>query len=153
MPLRSRSGLMFNQMTPADVVAAIGQAARAAARDDGASSEFARGQLLSAYSTSRHLSVELASYEAELQSFASDVGRWARDFDEAGPIAALAAVVEDAPDAQALGDATCVLLERLRADGSEAANDLRARIHARLRRLADREVELLADVIEGPRTP
>ena len=40
----------------------------------------------------------------------------------------------------------------LRGDPSPHAAELRARLHTALRRLCDREVELLADVIEAPRT-
>ncbi len=130
---------MFNHLTPAEVVSAIGQAARDAARGDGVTSAYARGQLLSAYSSARHVTVEIDAYPAELRAFAAD----------------LAAVVESpAPELAAasgaaqLGALTCDALAQLRADGDDAAV---RRIHERLRRLADREVELLAQVIEGPR--
>lgn len=140
---------MFNPMTPADVVRAVGQAARAAARGQDADSDFARGQLLSAYSISRHLAVEIESYGPELRAFAADVAGWTRDFGESDPIGALGTQVERAKGVSELGVATCLLLERLRVSDSEAAADLRDRVRARLRRLADREVDLLAAVIEG----
>ena len=136
-------------MTPADVVLAIGQAGRAAARGKEADSEFARGQLLSAYSIARHLSVEIEAYEPELNGFVSDVSGWAGELGGDGAIGAAAEQLRLAEDTTAIADATCVLLECLRADGSPAAAQLRLRVRKRLRALADREVELLAEVIEG----
>jgi hypothetical protein len=134
---------VFNHLTPAEVVNALGRAARDAARTDGVSSAYARGQLLSAYSSARHVTVEMDAYPAELRAFAADVA---------------AAVEPHAPDlAAGLGEEggaaqvaalTCAALERLRTDGDDAAV---RRIQERLRRLADREVELLAEAIEGPR--
>ena len=139
---------MFNQLTPAEVVAAIGRAAREAARGEESSNDYGRGQLMSAYSISRHLAVEIEAYGPELRAFAAEVGTWARDFGPSDPIAPVAGALESALDANQIADAVCQLLERLRADGSERAADLRTRVRARLRELADREVELLADVIE-----
>lgn len=140
---------MFNPLSPSEVVAAIGGAAREAARGDQAGSDYARGQLLSAYSTSRHLSVELASFGPELSGFAREISASAAHIDDEPDLAAVVAGMESATDAGELGDATCLLLDYLRASDSEAAKDLRVRVQARLRALADREVELLADAIEA----
>lgn len=145
---------MFNPLTPAEVVGAIGRAARDAARSEEPASEFSRGQLMSAYSASRHLGVELESFEPELRSFAQAVAGRVRDRAEAladGDRArALADRLDATADARAAGDAVCELLDDLRGDGGPAAGELRAEIRTLLRQLADREVDLLADVIEGP---
>jgi hypothetical protein len=140
---------VFNPLTPAEVVLAIGQAARGAARGEGGTDEYARGQLLSAYSVSRHLSVELESYAPELHACASDLARWSRTAGEGDCLDDIVAQLERTAGAADLGDATCALLERLRGSSSDAAGDLMRRIHARLRQLAEREVEMLAEVIEG----
>src|SRR4051812_41362354 len=140
---------MFNPMTPSEVVLAVGKAARAATRGNEGDSEFARGQLLSAYSISRHLSIEIESYGPELRAFAADLSAWAREFGDGDPIRALGGQLDDAGHTAELAEATCRLLERLRTDQTEAAADLRAKVRSRLRRLADREVELLAAAIEG----
>jgi hypothetical protein len=139
---------VFNQLTPAEVVTAIGRTARESARGTERSSDYARGQLMSAYSISRHLAVEIDVYAPELNAFAADVAAWAADFGPSDPIGAVAEQLRSARDASEIADALCLLLERLRADGSEPAAQLRTRVRGRLRRLADREVDLLAEVIE-----
>ena len=50
---------MFNPLTPSEMVTAIGLAARTAARGEGELDEFDRGQLMSAYSATRHLAIEI----------------------------------------------------------------------------------------------
>lgn len=145
---------MFNPLTPAEVVGAIGRAARDAARSEEPASEFARGQLMSAYSASRHLGVELESFEPELRLFGQAVAACIRQRADAGGdgerMAALADRVEATSDARAVGDAVCELLDALRGDAGVAAGELRTEVRSLLRQLADREVDLLADVIEGP---
>ena len=113
---------MFNQLTATEVVIAMGRAAEAAARGDDELGEFGRGQLLSAYSASRHVAVELSSYDTALRAFARAIG------------------ADETLDAGALGEVACELV-RERPDVVRAA----------LRELADREVELLAAAIEGDR--
>lgn len=141
---------MINPLTPAEVVGAIGRAARDAAASEGPLDDFARGQLKSAYSGSRHLAAEVATFAPELRSFGGGVAdavvAAARpDLEElAGAIGATA-------DPYALGPAVCDLLDRLREDPSPAAVALRAEVRTALRALCDREVELMADAIEGPR--
>jgi hypothetical protein len=147
------AGTVFNPLTPAQVVAAIGTTAREIARSDVELSDYARGQLLSAYSSSRHITVEIDRYDDEIRAFASDVGEWT--LAAAGrltvPEAAIAigSELEGTSNARDTGDLVSDLLEHLRSDSSAAATQLRAQIRSRLRRLAEREVELLADVIEG----
>jgi CHASE3 domain sensor protein len=141
-------------MTPSEVVTAIGQAARAAARGDGPATDFSRGQLLSAFSASRHLTVELASYPAELRPFAVDVAQGLMRPDALetrAELEALAAELDRAVDAARIGDLVSAALDLVRKDQNPSARAIRAHIHSALRALSDREVELLADAIEGPR--
>jgi hypothetical protein len=146
---------VFNPLTPAQVVAAIGSSARGIARSDEALSDYARGQLLSAYSCSRHITVEIDRYDEEIRAFAGDVSQWTRAAAPQLSIGAdateICAELERTADARAAGDLVSDLMERLRCDRVPAALELRARIQSRLRTLAEREVELLAEVIEGAR--
>ena len=59
---------MFNPLTPSEMVAAIGMAARTTARGDGELDEFDRGQLMSAYSATRHLAIEIYSFSDQLSA-------------------------------------------------------------------------------------
>jgi hypothetical protein len=141
---------MFNQLTPTDIVGAIGVTLRDAARSEDRSDEFSRDQLLSAYSATRHLAVELSSYGAEFAAFTHAVaGRIRADAD--GDLAELrtqtAARIDGEPDVAIVGAALADLLAVLRDDDSPTARALRAEIHALLRGLADREVDLLADAL------
>jgi hypothetical protein len=112
---------MFNQLPATDAIAAIGRTARDAARAEGALSEFDRGQLLSAYSATRHLAVEVTAYEEALRRFAAAVGL-------PGSLSRIE-----------LAERTCELLEGAAAPAVRGA----------LRELVDREVSLLAEAIEG----
>jgi hypothetical protein len=118
-------------------------------------SEYARGQLLSAFSISRHLTVELEHYDREIQTFGRDVCAITRsgaaDLAGSEDLLELASRLEQATQARAAGDLLADLLGRLRDDESDAAALLRVRIHSRMRALFEREVALLADVIEGQR--
>jgi hypothetical protein len=141
---------MFNQLTPADTVKAIGATTQRIARGGGAASEFDRDQLMSTYSATRHLAVELSSYEPELRRFREGLAAEIREADledPGGERAAIADRLAEASDARAVGSAVCDLLDRLRTDGSPQAKALRAEVHASLRRLADAEVNLLADAL------
>src|ERR1700735_2733706 len=106
---------MFNPLTPSELVAAIGLAARATARGDGELDDFDRGQLMSAYSATRHLAIEIESFRAELSARCaaiadavdntSGAGAGAGDADagdaDADTLRALAARVRTSPDARA----------------------------------------------------
>jgi hypothetical protein len=146
---------MFSPLTPAEVVTAVGRAARDAARSDEPASEFSRGQLMSAFSVSRHLGVEIATFGPELRSFADGVADALRAGSGAlacgDALQAAAGELAQAADAHRIGNLVAGALDDLRGDASPAATELRARLHAALRALADREVELLAEVIEAPR--
>lgn len=141
---------MFNQLTAAEVVTAIGSTLRTAARHDGQTSDFGRDQLMSAYSATRHLAVELSSYEPELRAFTAAVARSVRaaEIPELhDDLAAVAVRLDASPEAPALGAEISDLLRALREHPSENTEALRAEIHVHLRVLADREVDLLADAL------
>lgn len=141
---------MFNQLTPADTVKAIGATTRRIARGGGATSEFDRDQLMSTYSASRHLAVELSSYEPELRRFRQRLATQIRDAhleDPGGERAEIADRLDEAADASAVGSAVCDLLDRLRTDASPQAQALRSEVQVSLRELADTEVNLLADAL------
>jgi hypothetical protein len=145
---------MFNPMTSTEMVTAIGRAVREAGRSREPASDFSRGQLMSVYSASRHLAVELAEYPAELRGFALVAAgelRGAAALDRGEELAAIAAELEQTEDPQRIGDLLSAALAQLRGDPTAPAAELRGRLQTRLRRLADREVELLADVIEARR--
>jgi hypothetical protein len=152
---------MFNPLTPSEMVVAIGIAARTTARGDGELDEFDRGQLMSAYSATRHLAIEIESFQGELSARCAAIAAAAdaasdRDVAidagapgaSAGELAALAARLRAAHDAQTAGDAIGELLDLCRAHGLTA---LRGEIRTQLRALCDAEVTLLADGIETGR--
>lgn len=142
---------MFNPLTPAELGTAMGRAARDAARNADPGSPFVRAQLLSVYSASRHLGVELSDFEPALLAFTGTVAQAARA-GVAGAdseLQALAAELGETRDPRRAGDLVCRLLDRVRSDASTAGVELRAAVRAALVTLVDREVELLAAVIEG----
>lgn len=145
---------MFNQLTPSDVVTAIGTTLRASARSDDSSDEFSRDQLMSAYSATRHLAVELESYGPEFIRFIDAAATRLQDAaaaDGAGalakPLTAAAARIEAESTTAAVGAALSDLLAHLGEDGSPVALQVRSELHGLLRELADREVELLAEAL------
>ncbi len=143
---------MFNPLTPADTVNAMGRAARDSARSDDPGDGFVRAQLLSVYSASRHLGVELASFEPEVRAFARAVASATGQAGEDGELERLAGQLAETSDPRAVGELVCELLDRLREDSSSRARarELHTAVRSELVKLIDREVELLADVIEGP---
>lgn len=131
---------MFNSLRTEQLIAGIGATARTAAGASGPPDDYARGQLLSAYSVSRLLAAEVSA-EAELLA-------WLR----AELLGALgdrpaAEQVEAAPDAIAIGGVLVDLLAELRESGEEP--ELRARVHAILREMTERELLALAARPEG----
>lgn len=138
---------MFNPLTPAETAGAMGRAARDAARSADPGDGFVRAQLLSVYSASRHLGVELTSFDPEIRSFAAAVAR-ATEQACAG-LGRVADELAETTDPRVAGQLVCELLDRLREDESAPARDLRSAVRSELVKLADREVELLAAVIEG----
>jgi hypothetical protein len=146
----SAHGQMFNQLTPSEVVTAIGATLRGAARGEGQASDFGRDQLMSAYSATRHLAVELVAYEPELRNFTASVSDQIRAAEVPGlerELALLADRIGRSRDPSDIGEALCELFELLRRTPSPQARALRTSIHVKLRSLADREVDLLADAL------
>jgi hypothetical protein len=131
---------MFNSLRTDQLIAGIGATARTAAGATGPPDDYARGQLLSAYSVSRLLAAEVGA-EAELLA-------WLR----AELLTALgdhpaAAKIETAPDALEIGGILVDLLAELRQSGEEP--ELRERIHTILRQMTERELIALAARPEG----
>lgn len=147
---------MFNPLTPAQMVTAIGLAGREAARTAEPLDEFERGQLKSAYSASRHLAVELDSFGEELRrrcdaiAVAADDAAHGMDGDpDADTLRRLAERVRQARDAPLAGAATADLLELCRHRHETRWMLLRGEVRRALRALCDREVALLAERIEA----
>jgi hypothetical protein len=137
---------MFNQLTAAEVVSAIGTTLRGAARSDEQASDFERDQLMSAYSATRHLSVELATYPAELARFRVTLSELlGQHSGVVGENPGRAEAVIAARDIAELGDALCELLAELRSQDTDDARSLRVELRVCLRQLADRETELMAN--------
>jgi hypothetical protein len=142
---------LFNQLTASEVVTAIGVTLRKAARSESQASDFDRDQLMSAYSATRHLAVELAAYEPELRAFARLVSEETRRSTETRnepELADLADGIAGSLDPGSIGDGLCEVFAVLRRSPSAESRALRARLHFHLRSLADREVELLAQGLD-----
>lgn len=139
---------MLDPLTPTEVVAAIGAAARAAARSEDPGDAFSRGQLRSASSSARHLAVELESFDAERRALAATVADALDGHARHAAVARRLRGAGDARDVRALAGTLCALLAELRADPLPEAAALRAQVHTALRAMADREVDLLAAAIE-----
>ena len=131
---------MFNSLRTDQLIAGIGATARTAAGATGAPDDYARGQLLSAYSVSRLLAAEVSGEAALLAWLRSEL------LDALGDNPA-ATKIEDAPDAIAIGGVLVDLLAELRESGEDP--ELRTRIHAILREMAGRELAVLAARPEG----
>jgi hypothetical protein len=141
---------VFPPLTPSEMVAAIGAAARVAARAEDPGGAFSRGQLRSASSAARHLAVELATYARERRAVAAEVAGAlaASELAAAEPYAGLARRLAGGEGGAALADPLCELLAALRVDDAPAALALRGDVRAILARMADREVALLTAAIE-----
>jgi hypothetical protein len=131
---------VFNSLRTDQLIAGIGATARTAAGATGAPDDYARGQLLSAYSVSRLLAAEVSGEAALLAWLRSEL------LDALGDNPA-ATKIEDAPDAIAIGGVLVDLLAELRESGEDP--ELRTRIHAILREMAGRELAALAARPEG----
>jgi hypothetical protein len=131
---------VFNSLRTDQLIAGIGATARTAAGATGAPDDYARGQLLSAYSVSRLLAAEVSGEAALLAWLRSEL------LDALGDNPA-ATKIEAAPDAIAIGGVLVDLLAELRESGEDP--ELRTRIHAILREMAGRELAVLAARPEG----
>ena len=131
---------MFNSLRTDQLIAGIGATARTAAGATGAPDDYARGQLLSAYSVSRLLAAEVSGEAALLAWLRSEL------LDALGDRPS-ATKIEAAPDALGIGGVLVDLLAELRESGEDP--ELRTRIHAILREMAGRELAVLATRPEG----
>lgn len=135
---------MFNALRTDELIAGMGTTMRAAAAAEGPADEYARGQLLSAFSISRLLAAEvrasaglLAWLKGEL-----DAALAASEDPAAGPARERVAA---AADGNEVGEALVDLLAALRAEGRGGGDQaLRERVHAILREMAARELAALA---------
>lgn len=128
---------MFNAMSEAEVVLAVGRVLREAAAHEGEADEYHRSQLLSAYSVARHLAAE--------QIAAPALHAWFREAVASELEGERAQAVRAAHDAERLGEIVADVLAELRAEGTPAAGERRARLHALLGELCEREVAALAE--------
>lgn len=149
---------MFNPLTPAEMVVAIGRAARAAAGTDGLLAPFERGQLMSAYSATRHLAVELDAFGPQLRVAADElVAAVERTLAQLGDDPAADALerfargLTTATDGPAVGELAADLLAVCREREELALARLRGQVRVCLKALCDREVALLAAAIEAGR--
>jgi hypothetical protein len=154
---------VFNSLRTDQLIAGIGATARTAATATGPADEYARGQLLSAYSVSRLLAAEVRAASSLLAWLRGELLEALATAPDDPAAAAAATRIEAAPDAIEIGGALVDLLADLRADAGgdpervrsfgriakESANspggaELRSRIHAILREMAGRELVALA---------
>jgi thioredoxin-like negative regulator of GroEL len=139
---------MFNSLRTEQLIAGIGAVGRAAATASGPPDEYARGQLLSAYSVSRLLAAEVSA-EATLLAWLRDelVDALGAHPDDPAAAAALPRI-EAATESGTIGDALVDLLADLRGR-DDGGGELRRRIQAILREMAERELIALAARPEG----
>ncbi len=138
---------MFNSLRTDQLIAGIGATARTAAGATGPPDDYARGQLLSAYSVSRLLAAEvsgeaalLAWLRGELLDALGPTTRRPRGEDRGAP-------THDRRASRSAGSSASHLLAELRESGE--GPELRTRIHAILREMAGRELAALAARPEG----
>jgi hypothetical protein len=139
---------MFNWLRTDELIAGMGGTMRAAASADGPADEYARGQLLSAFSISRLLAAEVRASAGLLAWLKGSLDE-ALAASEDPAAAAARERVAAATDANTVGDALVELLAELREGDRDP--ELRARIHGVLREMATRELAALAARPEGSR--
>ncbi|MEZ5076829.1 MAG: hypothetical protein R2725_05240 [Solirubrobacterales bacterium] len=132
---------MFNPLRADQLIAGMGRTMRAAAAADGPADDYARGQLLSAYSISRLLASEVRA-QPELLAWLRGEALAALER-SADPAAAPAGErIAAAGDPAAIGEALVDLFAELRREGRDS--ELRDSLHAVLREMAARELAVLA---------
>ena len=141
---------MFNALRTEQLIAGIGATARTAAGAAGPPDEYARGQLLSAYSVSRLLAAEVSAEAALLAWLRGELLDALATAPEDPAAAAAVPRIEAATDGAEVGAAPVDLLAELRARDEES--ELRPRIHAILREMAQRELAALAARPQGSGT-
>lgn len=138
MPLlgRSRSTRVFNPLSAGELVSALGVPLRETAGREGTNSPFERAQLFAGSTVAKYLTAEL-EHGAEVVAWLSDA--LAVELERAG-------IVE--PAAQALMSRNihdlAEVFGALFADRDDRVVALRPRLHALLRELSDREMEVLS---------
>ena len=157
---------MFNALRTEQLIAGIGATARTAAGAAGPPDEYGRGQLLSAYSVSRLLAAEVSAEAALLAWLRGELLDALATAPEDPAAAAAVPRIEAATDGAEVGAALVDLLAELRARDTEErvrtspriarssanAPELRTRIHAILREMAQRELAALAARPQGSGT-
>lgn len=138
---------MFNSLRTDQLIAGIGATARTAAGATGPPDDYARGQLLSAYSVSRLLAAEVSGEAALLAWLRGELLDALATAPDDSAATAAATQIEAATDGNEIGGALVDLLADLRARDEEP--ELRTRIHAILREMAERELAALAARPEG----
>ncbi|CAB4880823.1 unannotated protein [freshwater metagenome] len=142
---------MWNPLTPAEVVAAMGGPTQVAARSRVELSEWERGQLFSVYSATRHLAAEIGAVEPHAAGVAAELAASLRAApDSIAGLREIAGRLEGTADPRVIAQLSCEALDILQADGSPPAQAARAALRAVLRRAVELEVGALADAIEGP---
>jgi hypothetical protein len=150
---------MFNALRTEQLIAGIGAAGRAAASASGPPDEYARGQLLSAYSVSRLLAAEVSAEASLLTWLRGELRGALASFPDDPDAAAALPQIESAPDAAAIGDTLVTLLATLRTrdvDGPKtglsdgfSAHQFRGELHSILREMTERELLALAARPDG----
>ena len=137
---------MFNSLRTDQLIAGIGATARSAAGATGPPDDYARGQLLSAYSVSRLLAAEVSGEAALLAWLRGELLDALATAPDDPAATAAATQIEAATDGNEIGGALVDLLAdlRTRSTNSPGGDELRTRIHAILREMAGRELVALA---------
>ncbi|MFC4949189.1 hypothetical protein [Pseudonocardia sp. GCM10023141] len=139
---------MFDPLTPAQLVAMLGDLLRDAARWDRPLDDFRSAQLLSAGSVARYLAVELAGADAELARFADRVGSeidraTAAATDPSWTVALDRGRRGVTTDVAVLGSGLVDLLRASRECTDPDVARFRTAVHGLLAELVDRHVVLL----------
>jgi len=132
---------VFNALTADQLIAGLGSVLRAAAAATEPPDEYARGQLLSAYSITRLLTAEQRASAGLLTWLRTELRDALAPCSDEAAVAARERIAQ-AADAPAIGAVLVDLLAKLRSGDREP--QARARVHAVLRTMADLELAALA---------
>lgn len=140
---------MFNPLTPSDMMLAVGRVLKETAGAGGPADEWRRGQLLSAYSVSRHLAAEVDAANELRSWFRASAAEIIRD---GGLDGSLAGAVEAegtriaASDSNSeIGESMCAVMRELREAGTPEAEAVAGNLRGLMREMCDREVLALAE--------
>lgn len=137
---------MFNPLRTEDLIAGMGRTMRAAA-DDGSGTDYARGQLLSAYSVSRLLAAEVQAGASLFAWLRRELCVAMEDSDDELVVSARVRI-EAAADPLEIGAVITGLLADLRVRPRE--DGVVTKVHAILSEMASRELAALAATSAGP---